>query len=64
MDQNTKNCMVFEIDQMFANFYADNLERLSAQMPSMIVDGSVQPYRACLPKYVAWFLPSENKNPA
>lgn len=63
MDQNTKNCIVFEIDDMFLNFYAENLSRLSAQMPSMVVDGSVKPYRECLPQHISRFLPRENKNP-
>lgn len=63
MDQNTKTCMVFEIDDMFLSFYVDNFSRLSDQMPSMVVNGSIQPYRACLPYYIARFLPKEKKNP-
>lgn len=60
MNQNTKRNIVSEIDDMFVQFFNDNLKKFSSQMPSMVVDGTIQPYHACLPTRVTNKLQAEN----
>lgn len=64
MTQNEKNCAVADINSLFGKFYRDNVDRLSRQMPSMVVDGKIQPYHACLPQHIRFELRLNGRNSA
>ena len=60
--QTSKNEVRAEIENLFAEFYRDNLSRLSRQMPSLMVDGMVQIYSACLPSHIFSRLSEQSEN--
>lgn len=61
MNRSMNISKVCEINDLFFDFFHNNLDRLSRQMPSMVVDGTIQPYHACLPKHISCRLATENQ---